>query len=166
LDVFEPLDGAPRLPLSTGGTTLRVGRFLVPPSQGDVAPRNPSANFGGSLAFLGFAAANSAGQTLQVNVDWQVTSRLACDCSVFVHLLDADGKLVSQSDSQPDGGRFPTSLLPPGLRLRDRHTLPLENLPAGQYQLEIGVYDPQNGSRLQIAGTQTDSLLFPETLSR
>jgi len=168
LDVFQPLAGAPRLPLAGGGTTLKLGRFLVlPPQTG--APPSAKANFGGSLALLGFTYSDAFGepvQTVQVNLDWQVTGPVARDYTVFVHLLDTSGKLVSQSDSQPDAGRFPFSLLPVGLRVHDRHALPVEGLTEGHYQLEIGVYDPGTGARLKIAGGETDSLVFPEVLGR
>jgi len=165
LDVFQPLEGAPRLPLSAGGTTLTLGRFLVPPPQTGIAP-SPAANFGGRLAVLGFTYNSPVDEQVQVTIDWQVIGPLERDYTVFVHLLDTAGKLVSQSDSQPDGGRFPTSLLAAGLRVQDRHSLPVNGLPEGHYQLEIGVYDAQTGARLKMAGAETDSLVLPELLGR
>ncbi len=165
LDVFQPLDGAPRLPLGAGGTTLNLGRVLVPPPQAGVTP-SPAANFGGRLALLEFSYNSAVDEQAQVTIDWQVIGPLERDYTVFVHLLDTAGKLVSQSDSQPDGGRFPTSLLPAGLRVQDRHSLPVNGLPEGRYQLEIGVYDARTGARLKLVGGETDSLVFPEVLGR
>ncbi|HEY8693919.1 MAG TPA: hypothetical protein VIR57_14385, partial [Chloroflexota bacterium] len=63
-------------------------------------------------------------------------------------------------------GRFPTSLLAAGLRVQDRHSLPVNGLPEGHYQLEIGVYDARTGARLKLVGGETDSLVFPEVLGR
>ena len=168
LDVFEPVGGAPRLTLPGGGTTATLGRFLVlSPASGTAV--NPKLTFGGSLGLVEYTYDNPFGfpvKPVQVKIDWVVTRPLERDLTVFVHMLDSSGKLVSQSDNQPDGGRFPTSLLPVGTHIPDDHSLPVAQLTEGFYQLEIGVYDAQTGARLQLDGTNKDSLVLPVTLGR
>lgn len=158
VDVFEPLRGAPRLRLPDGGTTFSLGRFLVLPPLAAAVPSAP-ASFGGSLALLDITSGSPRPGALEVTLDWLVRQPLGRDYTVFVHLLNAGGKVVSQSDGQPDGGRFPTSLLPAGIRVRDTHTLALPELQDSPYALEIGVYDVTTGRRLPVDGTDRDSFV-------
>ena len=71
---------------------------------------------------------------------------------VFLHLLDAQGRLVAQHDSEPVGGLAPTTAWPPGATVRDRRALVLpDQLPPGSYTLSVGMYtgdDP--GQRLRV----------------
>ena len=161
LDVFQPLPKAPRLAVAGGGTTAEVGRFLVAPPRAAVGG-SPEGSFEGGLALLNHASAVQDGK-LRVSLTWQAAAPVARDYTVFVHLLDGQGKLAAQSDSQPGGGRFPTSLLAAGMAVPDMHVLDVSALPAGGYQLEIGLYDAQTGQRLQtLAGR--DAVIYPVTL--
>jgi 4-amino-4-deoxy-L-arabinose transferase-like glycosyltransferase len=148
LDTFEPREGAPRLPVSTGGTTLNVGRFLILPPQPSAPRASPEASFGSSLALLQHTLSRE-GDRLSVALRWRVVAPLDRDYTVFVHALDGAGRLTAQNDSQPAGGRFPTSLLPAGTQIEDVHTL---DLPPDAAQLEIGVYDVGTGARLGLGG--------------
>lgn len=162
LDVFEPLPNAPRLELAQGGTTVEVGRFLILPSPPAVTPA-AVANFAGKLALLSHTEQVAAGR-LAVNLEWQALAPIDRDYTVFVHVLDGDGKLIVQDDSQPGSGRFPTSLLPQGLPIRDVHRLDLAGRPAGSYQLELGLYDAQSGQRLSLANGTGDAYRVPMQL--
>ena len=54
-------------------------------------------------------------------------------------------------DAPPLAGRWPTSLWLPGVPLNDPHTVPLPpDLPAGIYELWVGLYDPGGGQRLPL----------------
>jgi hypothetical protein len=58
-----------------------------------------------------------------------------------VHLVDASGRKVAQSDRQPGGVYYPSTLWRPGERLRDDHTLSLPaDTPPGRYTLLVGLY--------------------------
>ncbi len=160
LDVFQPLEGAPRLPLASGGTTLNVGRFLVPAQP--AVPSAPAASFDGGLDLVGHAEAFDPAGALAVNLTWRATAPPARDYTVFVHLLDSSGKLAAQDDSQPAAGRFPTSLLPAGGAVpNDLHKLDVASLPAGGYRVEAGLYDSQTGVRLKLRGSQADAVEWP-----
>ncbi len=148
VDAFEPRQGAPRLPLGIGGTTLNAGRFLILPPMPSAPRPSPEASFAGSLALLRHTLSRE-GDRLTVALHWRVLAPLDRDYTVFVHALDGAGRLTAQNDSQPAGGRFPTSLLPPGTQIEDVHTL---DLPPDAGQLEIGVYDVRTGARLGLAG--------------
>ena len=50
-----------------------------------------------------------AGEGLDLTLYWQATTTLDKSWTVFVHLLDDDGQIVSQQDQIPGGGQFPTT---------------------------------------------------------
>jgi hypothetical protein len=81
------------------------------------------------------------GETLQVGLYWQALRPLDAEYHTFVHLLDAQGSKVAQSDRQPGGIYYPTTLWQPGERLRDDHLLNLpDGTPPGVYRLLVGMY--------------------------
>jgi len=93
----------------------------------------------------------TAGQALVVSLAWQVLQAPGERLKVFVHLLDKDGRLVAQNDSEPIAWRSPTDGWQPGEQYTDRHGIMLpSDLPAGEYVLEAGMYR-SSGERLQVA---------------
>jgi len=97
---------------------------------------------------------------LRVTLEWQATGAVDRDYTAFVHLLDGAGKIAAQNDSQPGSGRFPTSLLPIHTAVEDMHVLNTAGLPAGSYQLEVGLYDAATGRRLSLNGSDADALTW------
>jgi hypothetical protein len=76
--------------------------------------------------------------TLTLRVDWISAETPTQDWSVFVHLLDSGGALLTQADqSAPVYGWRPTSTWLPGEIVRDFYTLP--HLPEGQ-SMRFGLY--------------------------
>ncbi|MCL7451857.1 MAG: hypothetical protein M8467_02285, partial [Anaerolineae bacterium] len=60
---------------------------------------------------------------------------------------------VAQSDRQPGGVFYPTTLWRPGERLRDEHTLSLPgDAPTGTYQLLVGLYTLSDEGELELLG--------------
>ncbi len=97
------------------------------------------------LRLLGYTAnSDTAGLTLY----WQSLQPADKNYSVFVHLLDENGKLLGQHDGEPGNGRLPTSMWLPGEILADSHPLTLPG--SGPYTLAVGVYDWQTGQRLPV----------------
>ncbi len=118
-------------------------------------------------AALPDGAATWSGGSLSVLLDWHALSTPAQDYSVFVHLVDSTGKVVSTGgDSYPRNGERPTSGWLPGEQISDIHhvTLP-PDLPAGTYHLEIGWYDWRTGKRLTYA-PGADTLALPFTITK
>jgi hypothetical protein len=64
---------------------------------------------------------------------------------VFVHLLDASGNIVAQSDAIPAGGDAPTESWLAREVVTDRHELHAPG--PGTYWLVAGLYDPASGAR-------------------
>ncbi len=90
------------------------------------------------------------GQTLSVTLVWQSAHETDRDYKVFVHLLDDQGHILTQSDAVPDHWTRPTSGWQPGEYVSDIHRLALQpNLAEGQYRLLAGMYDAETGQRLR-----------------
>jgi hypothetical protein len=69
---------------------------------------------------------------------------------VFTHLEGSAGP-VAQADGVPACWRYPTDLWRPGQIIADQHAIPLaQDLPPGDYPLEVGLYLPETFERLDI----------------
>jgi hypothetical protein len=86
---------------------------------------------------------------------WQANNETTTSYRVFVHLVDESGQIVVQSDGEPAAWTRPTTGWLPGEIILDAHNLSLENVPAGSYQLHIGLYDPATGVRVALDGGET-----------
>jgi len=76
---------------------------------------------------------------------------------VFTHLLGKNynprrGNYIwGQEDSVPLGGAYPTTGWSVGERVRDEYRIPIESdAPTGEYELEVGIYEPVTGERLLV----------------
>jgi hypothetical protein len=114
-----------------------------------------------NLTLLGYDVADEAGQPfstltappalLKLTLYWRSESTLLIDYTTFAHLRDGNGNIVAQKDEPPLDGAYPTGLWNPGEMIADEIMLPLpKNLPAGRYQLVIGLYDFYTGRRLTV----------------
>lgn len=90
-------------------------------------------------------------QTVDVTLYWQVVAPIEENYTVFVHLLNPDGNLVTQHDGQPLHGYLPTSGWSPGVVIPDHHRLLLPGeLPSGRYYLIAGMYTLETLERLPV----------------
>ena len=86
------------------------------------------------------------GQVLALRTFWQVQQPFDRDYFIFVHLRDAAGATVAQRDAPPWQGLFPTSSWRAGTLAVDINDVPLPaSLPAGDYTLVVGMFDPASG---------------------
>ncbi|CAG0937253.1 hypothetical protein TFLX_06173 [Thermoflexales bacterium] len=98
------------------------------------------------------------GGTLCVEFEWQAINVPPGDYTVFVHLVNAQGQLVAQSDLMPQGGFAPTSHWKTGASIADRHGLILpDNLPSVDYTVRAGFYRSDDQSPVRV--TQAGSVL-------
>jgi hypothetical protein len=68
---------------------------------------------------------------------------------VFVHLLDAQGRIVAQSDTKPNNGQYPTRAWQPGEVIVDRHHVSVDAARQALVKRIIaGMYDAATGLRL------------------
>ncbi len=121
-----------------------------------------TADFGSAIRLLGWDAPASAGpgKDVAVTLYWQATAPVSRDYTIFAHLLDANGKIVAQSDHQPFDGQYPTSLWPVGRPVIDRFSISIPpGVASGDYALKVGWYDWQTGRRLPLVDG-TDYLIL------
>jgi hypothetical protein len=70
---------------------------------------------------------------------WQARAPVDRSYTVFLHLLDGQGKLIAQADGLPAAGVRPTSSWAPGEVVAGRRTLAAQKgLLPGEYQLTVG----------------------------
>lgn len=114
-----------------------------------------AARFGNSLRLHGYSVqieGKPEPHTLTLSPAWDVRAVPLADYLVFVRLLNEHGQTVAQIDVSPGGESLPpTSTWQPGQQVAVPLPLPLPaNLPAGSYQLVMGLYDPANGERVPL----------------
>jgi len=120
-------------------------------------------NFEDQLVLVGLDAPSASvapGAVVPMTLYWRAQNAPARDYSTTLQVLDAQGRLVAQSDSQNPGG-LPTSRWRPGQYARDAHLLRVPpGTPAGQYRLIAGVYQFQGAalSFLDAAGAAQGQL--------
>jgi len=85
------------------------------------------------------------GDTLRVDLRWQILGKINEYDSAFVRLVDDEGRAIAQADHGAGGPEHPTLLWVPGETVADAYTL---NIPAdaapGLYLLEAGLYRPDD----------------------
>ena len=147
---------------------VRFVSYAVP----DAPPSAPSEmlglDFGESGIYLsGVALAERAlrpGEIVQLTLFWEATQTIEGRYKVFVHILDQNGQLVAQRDSEPVGNLKPTDRWEVGETVIDNHGVLLPaDLPAGEYQLLFGLYDFFDPAvRLTVAEVDGDSVNLGE----
>jgi uncharacterized membrane protein len=86
---------------------------------------------------------------------WRAGPSIATDYTVFVHVVGeaapGGARMWAQRDAQPESGAYPTRRWQGGEVVADRERVevPLD-MPAGSYDLVVGLYDPQTGLRLPV----------------
>lgn len=92
------------------------------------------------------ASSVRTGDTLTVTLIWRVEGIAEESYHVFLHLRNAAGLVVTQSDGVPDGWTRPTTGWVPGEYIVDQRLLPVPNdLEPGEYVLSTGLYLPSGG---------------------
>jgi len=140
----------------TQGETVELGRVAVrAPERTMTSPHAAyptQADLGDQVRLIGYdlsAVRLVPGGTLTVTLHWQALREMAGDYKAFVHLLDFAGRMVIGSDAIPANWTRPTTGWIGGEYVTDLHTLALPpDLAAGEYRLEVGLYDTESGLRL------------------
>lgn len=145
------IDGTDAAPFEIGKIKIDA-KPEVPPADSVVHlpfQVSPVVAFGGQIVLIGSSA---------------YTGELAFSCAktpdkdytLFVHVLDAKGKLIAQQDGQPFEGRYPTRLWDAGDLIIETRKVNLE----GAQRILIGWYDARTGERLP--ATKPDGMRWPD----
>ncbi len=172
--------GRAELGLSTGGATLELATITVlsSPPWGGREGGAPSAavleralaNLDNQVALMGARArvgwrvrealweeplAVQSGRALHLTLTWRALASPRDSFTVFIHLIDGEGRNVAGHDYTPLGGSCPTYLwFPkwlPGQTFTDPYRLVIPaDLSPGDYRLEVGMYGMTSLHRLPV----------------
>lgn len=144
-----------------------LGKDFAPPTGDNY--RTVGANYSNVFTLLGYTqqpAQAQPGQAVQFTLYWQVGNQLmpmpapthGSPLSAFVHVVDGDPTKVV---TQYDGWETALRGLEPGDVIVQQANLDLgAQVKPGRYDVLIGLYSPQNETRLRVSGTaeQADSV--------
>ncbi|MFN2137875.1 MAG: hypothetical protein ACK2UK_18110 [Candidatus Promineifilaceae bacterium] len=142
--------------------TVPLGELIIEAPERQFAP--PPADVEADISFedmvrlTGYSVRQEDGQLL-VDLVWRAEQELPIAYNVFVHLVDASGALIAQSDAQPVNWTRPTSGWAPGEYIVDSHVLSLPtSRDPSELKLLVGLYDPATGQRLATEAGDTAQL--------
>ena len=116
--------------------------------------RQVEASFADKADLTGYTLARtrlSPGEAVDLTLFWKSLSPWEDSYKVFVHLHDPNGVVVAQQDTVPGEGQLPTTNWLPGEYVIDAHHIPIgSEVPAGRYNLVVGLYHPDTLARLAV----------------
>lgn len=139
-------------PVSADGNLASptVGRLkLVPRQWPPGAGRPPLANFADNIQLINYTlqGCGSTKATCTLTLEWYAQAQPSTDYTVFIQFWH-NGEQVAGFDAPPLNNDYPTSLWDAGEVIHDPHTLNPANLPPGEYQILVGLYNLAAGDRL------------------
>ena len=103
------------------------------------------------IALVGHALTPEAtvpGDVVEVHLAWQALAPVDISYRIYLHVQDADGNLVAQSDGEPAGWSRPTTGWAVGEIVSDVRSVKIPaDAAAGDYTMRAGIYAP-DGTRL------------------
>ncbi|MBP7998027.1 MAG: hypothetical protein KA314_02540 [Chloroflexi bacterium] len=124
---------------------VRFVVYAVPSAAATELATPLNLHFGDHITLLGYtlpATTLTPGDIIQITLFWQTDAPLETRYKLFLHLLDANGQMVNQRDSEPGGGLALTTTWIPGTTIPDNHGVLIPaNTPPGDYHLLLGLYD-------------------------
>jgi hypothetical protein len=157
------------------GSGIVIGQVkMLPRERREVAVDNPlDFNLGNKVALIGYRVDKTElepGEEIRLTLYWRATGEMSTDYTVFTHLIDEEGNIWGQMDSQPLQGDYPTSLWDVGEGIEDEYTLAVsEDTPGGTYRLEVGMYELATRQRLPVLNAEgevkDDRILLPLSIT-
>jgi hypothetical protein len=155
------------LPLVQDGAALKTNNVPIgavkvggpPPGviAEDPAPQHSHAdNLADRVTFLGYDQKLEPA-ALNLTFYWRDDAPLQADYTTFVHVRETGGPgtILAQMDRPPADGAYPTSLWEPGEVIRDSIQVSVPpQVPAGEYEIIVGLYDFVTGERLSVLDSQ------------
>ena len=91
------------------------------------------------------------GGSVQITLTWEgLVDRPPVDATVFVHVRDADGNMVDQSDIRPWNGQYPTMIWDAGEIVQTTHALDIGAHDPAELQVVAGMYTFPGPDRLSV----------------
>ena len=111
--------------------------------------------FGDMFDLTGYdlAPSNLLDDPLAVTLYWRPLQWPSARVAMFVQALDSEGHVVARTQNEMLQKRYPTQRWPIGSVVTDTWQLPLPvDAAAGDYSLEIAVFDSYSGNRFPVRG--------------
>jgi len=157
--------------LDTWYGNVRLVIYAVPQAGPATEMTYPlSASLDDKVMLLGYSLLSEeayAGDILQLTLFWQALTSLDERYVVFIHVLDADGHIVGQRDTEPGGGAMLTTTWPAGQTITDHYGVLISHgTPPGEYRVQVGMYALDSGTRLPVSqdGQSPDDSLTLESI--
>jgi len=136
--------------------------LFFPRQQKETAVSPPIAAFEHGIQLHQAEADILAPEQLLVRLAWSTTAPIKDDYTVFVHLATPDGFIAAQRDGPPARGAQPTTAWRPGRLIDDwRHIAIPPGLDLGDYNIYVGLYDPETGERLFVDDGEATNVVIP-----
>jgi len=105
-----------------------------------------------SLRLIGYSVGKASVQPsewLPVTLYWQAIRPIDQNYSAFVHLLGRGNEVIGQVNTYPDGSNWPTSMLEPGMVLKDTYHVPVsaEGDTPAVIRLALGIFEFEDPER-------------------
>jgi hypothetical protein len=147
VDVTAP-DGTPLGDMATVGW-IKVPQRETPEPDPAAVPFD--ATLGDSFALRSARADRLEDGRIRLVLDWEaLTDRPGIDATIFVHALGPDGTSITQDDTRPWGGSYPTFIWDAGERVRTEHILSLDDTAPENVTLIAGMYTFPDLTRLSV----------------
>jgi hypothetical protein len=92
------------------------------------------------------------GDVLKIDLAWKALRDITGNYKVFAHVFDpATETIATQWDAMPRDNAYPTSRWIANEVVTETLTIPLTDVPPGEYRIAIGLYEP--AGRLPVSGT-------------
>jgi len=127
-------------------------RVFDPPRVG-----NPvGAEFGDDLRLVGYDLTVDGHNGVAIMLHWKALRRMEQSYKFFLHMYDpTTGDLMAQKDVIPKDWSYPTVWWEAEEIVSDKLRLSIQDVPAGRYELAVGVYDPETSNRLRVHGQRS-----------
>ena len=137
---------------------IRTDLYLTP-TEIERAMQPQPVNFTAGITLRGFRVFNTIpegqsevhlrDQPLDLSLYWTADGPTETPLTVFTQLIGPHGVFRGGQDNQPVWGTYPTTGWRPGEKIVDKYLIDLQaDAPPGDYQVWVGLYDPQTGERV------------------
>jgi len=150
LPAYAP-DGSPLGSNFVDQIKIALATYLPPPTENAMSVR-----FGDQIELAGYRvdpdSVRASGQ-IGLRLYWRALRRPDVDYTVFVHVMDAAGQVLTLADGQPQGGAYPTSFWDAGEVVVDDRLIDVSaDAKPGDYAIVVGLYELSSGARLPVMG--------------
>jgi 4-amino-4-deoxy-L-arabinose transferase-like glycosyltransferase len=155
-----PVLAIPFVGLATAGPRVHAGEVKLVPHAWPEAAGPPLAQLGDTILLTDVGivektAVFQPGDTITIQVQWQVTQPPGTDYTTLIHLAEAGQPPLATGDNQPLAGQYPTRVWASGEVIDDHYELIIPaGLANGRYPLWLGMYDSDTLTRLPLTINQ------------